>query len=375
MRSLSPQEFLRRATDIASFYGFSPAQTLLNQSARPRELRQTERPKVVEVCASCGAVRADRPLLFFYKNLAPRAVEEDVAEFNLEILGIGKSVAEAILLKTVHTILTEGGFSSPTIHINSLGDRDSLNRFARELGFYYRRRIEELSTACRAQLNKGISQMETCTDEKCREVHEEAPKPMNFLTEASRQHFMEVLEYLERMGLPYQLEETLRGPREYFSKTVFEIRHVPIAQKEVTIAVGGRYDDLARKVTGKKEMSALGASVFFKRKGLRLAQGGEGEKKRRARIYLIHIGAEAKLKSLDVLEMLRKARIPVYQDVASDTLSLQLSEAQTLKTPHIILMGHKEALENTVIVRDMMTRAQETVPITGLTLYLKKVFR
>lgn len=366
-----PQEFLRRASDIASYYGFSPAHALLRHAGVRRELRQTERMKVVETCASCLSLTADQPVLLFYKNLEPRGGEADTAEFNLEIWGLHKSVAEAILLKTIDTILREVGFPHAVISINSLGDRDSMARYARELGLYYRKRLEELAGPCRSQVMRDVVRVVYCDDEKCRTVHEEAPKAMNFLSEGCRQHFMEILDHLERMELPYQLKETLVGPRDYFSKTIFEIHHGD--DEAIILAYGGRYDEVARKVTGNKDMSAVGASLFFKRRGLGRARDENFERKRRARVYFIQLGFEAKLKSLTVLEMLRKAHIPVYQDVSADKLAGQLTQAEGLRIPHIILMGHKEALENTVIVRDMTTRAQMTVPIEGLALYLRKV--
>ena len=94
---------------------------------------------------------------------------------------------------------------------------------------------------------------------------------------------------------------------------------------------------------------------------------------KKPQVCFIQIGFEAKLKSLEVVETLRHAKIPLYQALAKDKLSSQIQTAENMGIPHIIIMGQKEALEGSVIVRVMKTRMQETVPLTELAGYLKKL--
>ena len=89
----------------------------------------------------------------------------------------------------------------------------------------------------------------------------------------------------------------------------------------------------------------------------------------------MQIGFEAKLKSLEVVEILRSAKIPTYQSLSKDKLSSQLQIAENLKIPFTIIMGQKEAVENSVIVRSMNTRSQETVPLPLLAKYLAKLIK
>jgi histidyl-tRNA synthetase len=89
------------------------------------------------------------------------------------------------------------------------------------------------------------------------------------------------------------------------------------------------------------------------------------------KVYFIQLGFEAKLKSLCVIEVLRKAKIPVYQSVSKDSLGAQLALAEKMEVPHCIIFGQKEAMDNTVIVRDMKTHSQDTVKIDALSDYIK----
>ena len=82
---------------------------------------------------------------------------------------------------------------------------------------------------------------------------------------------------------------------------------------------------------------------------------------------------EAKLKSLEIIEVLRSARIPVAHSLNRDSLSGQLGTAEKLEIPYAIIFGQKEALDGTVIVRNMLTRSQDTVKVAKLADYIKNI--
>ena len=70
---------------------------------------------------------------------------------------------------------------------------------------------------------------------------------------------------------------------------------------------------------------------------------------------------------------MRQANIPVHQALAKDKLSVQLATAEKMNVPYIIMMGQKEAVEETVVVRNMQTRVQETVRVTFLIEHLRSL--
>ena len=94
---------------------------------------------------------------------------------------------------------------------------------------------------------------------------------------------------------------------------------------------------------------------------------------KKPKVFFIQLSFEAKLRSFEVIEILRKAKIPVMHSLSRDSLSAQLAMAERTKTPYAILLGQKEALDGTVIVRNMDTRSQDTIKIDKLAEYLKKI--
>ncbi len=76
---------------------------------------------------------------------------------------------------------------------------------------------------------------------------------------------------------------------------------------------------------------------------------------------------------MNVIEILRKAKVPIVQALSKDSLGAQLAVAEKLSIPYTIIFGQKEALENSVIVRNMSNRSQQTVKIEKLAEYLREL--
>jgi histidyl-tRNA synthetase len=69
--------------------------------------------------------------------------------------------------------------------------------------------------------------------------------------------------------------------------------------------------------------------------------------------------------------VLRRAHIPVLQSFDSTKLSPQLTAARQAGVSHLLIMGAREALDGTVLVRTMDDSSQTTVELRELPRYLK----
>ena len=178
------------------------------------------------------------------------------------------------------------------------------------------------------------------------------------------------------MNIQYNINKNLVRGLSYYTRTVFEIVEQNVAEDgtPLTLAGGGRYDYLARQIGSKKDVPAVGfsigvdrivASPWYKKLAPRILK--------KPKIYFIQLGPEAKLKSLNIIEILRKAHVPIAQSLSKDSLGSQLAIAEKLNIPYALIFGVKEALDNSVIVRDMSNRSQNTVKLKDLLEYLKEI--
>jgi histidyl-tRNA synthetase len=295
--------------------------------------------------------------------------EKGRVEYCLDVLGTQRSIADATVIKTCFEIAREEGYEDLTVELNSVGDRDSFARFSRELSAYFRKHISELHPDCRHALKKSPYDLTLCTHEKCIPIKERAPHPINYLSEPSRIHFKELLEILEMSELPYTINSNLIENPEYALHTVFKITgHEKDKKDIVEISRGTRWGNLAKKMGLKKDVYGMSAIVCLKNVATKIEK-----KVRKPQFYFIQMGQEAKLHSLDLIERLRKAKIPIYHSLTKDKFAAQLGSAESVKVPYILIMGQKESIEHTVLVRDMNNRSQDTIRIDRIPEFLKKL--
>jgi len=384
-----------RSAEIAHYYGFTCIDTptitkddlsktkkeleidpIKDEPKNPKKLyvRPEEKVAILRTYGEKEMFNQPQPVLLYYfghaqqEGMKKRSGGSEKT-FTLEAIGTPKSIGEAIILKTAIEILKEEGYSNLVVNVNSAGDKESMTRFCREIGAYFRKHIEKISQPGKQLLKKDPFDLYEALHEHTEgEVKDKVPNPISFLTEPSRVHFKEVLEFLETLSIPYRIEHTLVCNKKIWSQTVFEIIDEDTG---TVVGTGVRYNHIAKKIGLKKDAPAVGLTVAYKPK--------KDSKLKAAPIIkpplvsFVQLGFDAKLKSLIVIEMLREAKIPMTQALGRDKISVQMQTVETSKIPYTIIMGQREALENSVIFRDMSNRSQEVVTFADLPAFLEKI--
>ena len=261
---------------------------------------------------------------------------------------------------------------NPTVVINTIGCKNCRPPYRKELQNYYKNFKTSLCSDCLRRLEINPLRLLDCKQEKCAELKKDAPIIIDHLCASCHNHFKAVLEYLEELSLPYNLDHHLVRGLDYYTKTVFEV----IAQGvDFSLGGGGRYDYLIEMLGGRSS-PAVGWAAGIERiiEGLKSENINLGIKSK-PKVFLIHIGDLAKKKSLLLIEELRKAGIPVTESLAKESLKAQLRVADKIGSPLALIFGQKEAFEESVIMRDLKSGLQETVPLKKLAETIKKKLR
>ncbi len=402
------QGFFEKAQEVAVYYGFKPIDTpimeheeiftssigigtdivdkemytLKTKGGDHLALRPEHTAPLMRAYIEHGMQTMPQPVMFYqygptFRHDKPqRGRYRQFWQFDLDSLGSDKSIMDALVIKAGMSILEEAGAENLSISINSIGDKECRNGFIKELTNYYRKHINQLPAVDRERLKTNPLRILDSKEEKTKELNISAPDSVSFLCASCKKHFKEVLEYLEEMNIPYSINKNLVRGLSYYTRTVFEVMEDGVGEdgSPIAIAGGGRYDYLAKHMGGKKDVPAVGismgvdrivASPWYKKLSPRILK--------KPKIYFIQLGGEAKLKSLNVIEILRKAHIPIAQSLSKDSLGSQLANAERLNIPYALIFGQKEALDNSVIVRDMSNRSQDTVKLSKLLEYLKEI--
>ena len=401
------QGLIEKAAEVAIYYGFRPIETpilesedLFHQSlgedtdvvekelytlrtkgGDKLALRPEGTAPIMRAYFEHGMQAEPQPVMlyaagpFFRHDSPQRGRYREFRQFDLEVIGSPKSIADAIVIRLIMIILKEAGLNNLALEINSIGDRDCRPIFRRELLNYYKKHARALCADCRERLKTNPLRLLDCKNPKCVELKAGAPSSIGYLCAPCKLHFKEVLEYLEAMEIPYTINNNLVRGLDYYTRTVFEITSGVKDESgapPLSLAGGGRYDYLARSLGSKKPAPAVGGAIGLDR----VIQSPDFNRLtprilKKPKVFFIQLGLEAKMHSLQVIEILRQARVPVTHSLSKDSLSVQLAMAEKVKIPYTLILGQKEVIDGTVIVRDMNTRSQNTVKLKDLAEHLK----
>jgi len=269
--------------------------------------------------------------------------------------------------------LNKIGHKNIEVSINSIGDKDSVVDFERKLAVFIKKNFNAFPNDLRQAVKKNHLAILTEFREEWKSWYEECPKSIDFLSENSRQHFKEVIEFLEIMEIPYRINHSIFSDLDIGSETVYSISSQPEqGEDSELLAFGFRYNRLAKKIGLKKDVgcACINISAKLKKPAKKIKSRGH-----KPAFYLVQFGSEAKLRSFIILRELFKAGVTVNHAIAKDKLSSQIGVAESSDAAYIILIGQKEALDNSVAIRNSSTRAQEIVAIAELAERIKEIVK
>lgn len=284
-------------------------------------------------------------------------------QWNLDVIGEVGPIADVQLIQIGDNFFKELQLDTQ-LEINSIGDTECQAQYQAKLAEFYRERTKKmkLPIELKKQMSKNPIAVLLSGDEHVAEINEEAPQIIDFLSEEAKNDFLTVIEYLDALGITYNLNPRLFGSFDYHHRTVFEfVMPEEEGRRQLTLATGSRYSGLFDRLFG-KTIPAVGMSVGIDRtvnriRGLNIPLEDRGG----AEIYLAQLGDTARQKAMNLFEELRKGGFRVSQGFLHNGLKRQLEEAEKLKVRFTLVLGQKELMDGTIIIRDMESGAQEVV--------------
>lgn len=373
-----PGDVLKRAHAVGAYYGFRPFAHVASKKKggkNPAPYPETLALPALdgfarEVASFLKQVRdmgfspsATNPLFVWHTNAAAGRPSPRTIVIQFHALGADRAIADAVLMRAVRSLISDLGKEGSTIRINSMGDKETRGRLTRELNQFFRKHGPVLPADCVNCARTDVFEALNLLNDE--DVRAHVPSPTDHLSEASRKHFETVLEYLEATETPYELAPDLLSHGNAWTETCFEIQG-----EDKLYAWGSRYSELARHFF-KTPVPSVGA-VIKVNVGTKAVVPSLKERSA-PRFVFVHIGDEAKRESIKMADTLRKARIPVAQSIGIESLTEQMRLADTLNPQYLLIMGRKEALERSVILRERATHSELLIPFDGLVEGLRSV--
>ncbi len=297
-----------------------------------------------------------------WRNEEPqRGRYREFIQADADIVGTAHPSAEVELLKMAERIFRELGLERPTIYIN---DRRFLEALAQQWDVDDKAKaFRIIDKADKVGKEKVRDLLVEAFGEKGQEVWESVfsiSDPLHYIGEYSREAY-EALSYIaERVDVvvaPY----LVRG-LDYYTGPIFELR-----LGGMTVSAGGRYDGLTALYGGKAE-PAVGISIGFERAYL-LTKAPH----RRKVVFVVPVKAFDY--ALEVAEELRDAGIEVSMGYEGRSARKHLEYADAKGFPVVVFVGPKEKEKGTILLKDMISSAQEEVKREGMVERVRELLR
>lgn len=301
-------------------------------------------------------------------------------ELVLEMIGEEGPVAEAEIVHVFWRGLIESGIKLEElgVRVNATGCSSCRGAFRSSFLSHFRSRAARLCRNCKKHIRRSPTKVLVCEEEKCKIVSGRHPQVLDFLCEACKKHLRVFLEFLDEIPIPYFLDPRFFKEGTGASVLIFEIvvrRKVVFEngerEEETSLVEGGRISRAAEFMTGKK-LDVVSGTLNMGACALLLKKTTGDEARDVNAVFFSQLGELAKRKSLVLIELLRQEKIEVRESLGRDSIKSQLKTAEKLGCPIALILGQKEALDSTIIVRETDSGIQETVPQEKLIEFLKR---
>jgi histidyl-tRNA synthetase len=286
-------------------------------------------------------------------------------QFGYEAFGDDTPLLDAEVIDMAWRFFHSLGLGHLDLKLNSIGCKQCRPGYLAVLRDYYAAQVSDQCRDCKNRLERNTLRLLDCKEPTCRQVAASAPKSVDYLCSECGQHFGQLEEYLGLLEIPFAVDHRLVRGLDYYTRTVFEIQP-KVGGAQSTLGGGGRYDDLIEELGG-KPTPAVGMATGIERIILNLKkQDVSVPPLPRPQVFITHIGSKARGEAVKLAARLRQSGIGVVEASGGKSLKAQLRQANSLGMGYAVIVGEEELEHESVVLRNMTTSEQTTVPLARL---------
>ncbi len=281
-------------------------------------------------------------------------------QFGVEAFGVASPEQDVECIELQMTFYARCGLKDLALNVNSLGDRESKERYRDALVAYLSPKRESLSEDSQRRLETNALRILDSKDPRDKACCEGAPSPVASLSERSRMHFDRVTALLQAHQVPFKVDPALVRGFDYYTDTLWEVTAGGLGSQSA-VGGGGRYDNLVENLGGRPS-PGVGFGSGIERLLIALeAQNVALPLDRKPLVWLAHHGDAARDANLLLATELRAADIAVDLDLSGRAIKAQMKMADREKAAFCIVVGDAELQAGTVNLKNLTQGEQTTV--------------
>ena len=291
-------------------------------------------------------------------------------QIGAEALGFSGAEVDAELILLAVALWKDLGLTDVRLELNSLGQPHERLKHRQALIAHFERHAEALDEDARRRLHSNPLRILDTKNPAMQAVVEAAPRPLDYLEEASRTHFNTLKTILEANDVAYTVNPRLVRGMDYYNLTVFEFTTDRLGSQG-TVCAGGRYDYLVEQLGG-KPAPAVGWALGVDRVLELIREQGLGVDELMLDAYAIVPDASALPVALQTLQALRAAGVSVQMHTSSGdgmgSMKSQFKRADSSGARYALIFGADEISKNQVTVKSLRDGggAQVTQPLSEI---------
>lgn len=286
-------------------------------------------------------------------------------QFGIEALGASNASIDAEVIALADTFLTNVGFSSYNLEINSIGCPKCKPNYDKALREYLSGKLDKLCGDCHERYETNPMRVIDCKNPSCQAEITDIPVMIDYLCEECDEHFTSLKAQLDGMGVNYKVNPFIVRGLDYYNRTAFEfVSDVLGAQS--TVCGGGRYDKLVEDIGG-PETPGVGFGMGIERLLLGLeALNVEIPAKDENSIFIQPLDQSVMPYAMGVAIALRKMGLKVDIDHLSRSMKAQFKHINKRKIPYTIIIGGDEMNQGKIIFKDLDKGVQDEIQLENL---------
>ncbi|HVM24698.1 MAG TPA: histidine--tRNA ligase [Candidatus Limnocylindrales bacterium] len=308
------------------------------------------RPGPLRLTTTGPMFRYDRPQAGRYRQFT---------QWDVEVLGDPGPAIDAELIELAHRFYVEVGLTGVVAHLNSIGDAECRPRYRESLIAHFRPHVEALSEDSRRRLEANPLRV---LDDKALDpaLAASAPRSIDHLCDACREHFDAVRALLDALAVPYEIDDRLVRGLDYYTRTAFEFVIAGREGQQQALGGGGRYDGLV-ELLGGRPTPGIGFGIGLDRTVIAMQEQGVELPEPGPLVAIVGFGDDHAAR-LRVAALLRDAGLAVRPDGTARKLGKQLEAAAKVGAGWAVIVGD-ELAEDRVGLKNLASGEQVTVAL------------
>ncbi len=276
-------------------------------------------------------------------------------QIGAEALGFSGAEVDAELILLAVALWKDLGLTDIRLELNSLGQPQERLAHRQALINHFERYADVLDEDAKRRLYSNPLRILDTKNPAMQTVVESAPRPLDYLGEASLAHFNTLKTILDANGVAYIVNPRLVRGMDYYNLTVFEFTTDRLGSQG-TVCAGGRYDYLIEQLGG-KPAPAVGWALGVDRVLELVREQGLDSVVPPLDAYAIVPDVEALPLVLQTLQTLRTAGVSVQMHTSSGdgmgSMKSQFKRADGSGARFALVFGADEIAKNLVIVKSL----------------------